>query len=85
MEEQEYISLYDFIEWAKENYTDYTTTANDLIRLLNGKSLQLYRRYSGIKPSIEKERINLKQALEFVAKHNGYEGNMIFFVVNIPF
>lgn len=32
MEDQEYISLYDFIEWAKENYTSYIDTANDLRR-----------------------------------------------------
>ena len=83
MEEQEYISLYDFIEWAKENYTNYTDTANDLIRLLDGKSLQLYRRYGGIKPSIEKDRTSLKLALEFVARCDGYKDYI--YDDNIPF
>lgn len=71
-DKNDYISIYDFVEWAKAKYPSYNATANDLIRLLNGANIQLYRQYSGIKESIDKDNTSLISALRFVAKHDGY-------------
>lgn len=71
--QNDYISLYDFIEWASKHYSSLSETANDLNRLLKDKNIQLYRQYGGISPSIEKDNTNLQQALDFVVENNGYK------------
>ncbi len=73
-EKNDYISLYEFLEWSKKEYdNDLSMTAKDLLRLLQGSQIQLYRRYIGIKKTINKDTTSLKSALEFVLKNDGYE------------
>lgn len=72
--EGDYISLYDFIEWAKsQTGFNYTNTANDILRIIGNRYIQLYKEYSGLKPCIETDKQSFKNALQFVAKNNGYE------------
>lgn len=73
--QNDYISLYDLIEWAKiaGNHNDYSDAANDLLRIMGDQTLQLYKAYGGLKPSIDKDKRSLKQALEFIKANNGYE------------
>ncbi|WP_040976824.1 hypothetical protein [Necropsobacter massiliensis] len=70
--EGDYISLYALLEWAKPDYENLSKTAVDLLRLLQGRDVQLYRRYSGIKKNIDKDDTNIKELLKFVQKNNGY-------------
>lgn len=85
--QNDYISVYDFIEWASKHYSSLSETANDLNRLLKDKNIQLYRQYGGISPSIDKDNTNLKAAFDFVAINNGYEkqSSSFNFDDDIPF
>ncbi|NYA48855.1 hypothetical protein [Haemophilus haemolyticus] len=79
----EYISLYELIEWAKsQTGFDYTNTANDILRIIGDRYIQLYKEYGGLKPSIERDDNNFKRSLQFVSENNGYE---YFFDEQIPF
>lgn len=79
----EYISLYELIEWAKsQTGFDYTNTANDILRIIGDRYIQLYKEYGGLKPSIERDNNNFKRSLQFVSENNGYEP---FFDEQIPF
>ena len=79
----DYISLYDLIEWAKnETGFNYTDTANDILRIIGDRYISLYREYGGLKPCIETDKQSFKNALQFVAKNNGYEE---IFDDDIPF
>ncbi|WP_257616511.1 hypothetical protein [Rodentibacter ratti] len=71
----DYISLYDFIEWAKEagHHGNLSDTANDILRILGEQHIALYREYGGLKPCIEKDKQSLKKALQFVATNNRYD------------
>lgn len=71
--EADYISLYDLLEWAKPNYDNLSATATDLLRLLNGQNIQLYRHYTGIKKSIDKDNQKLAEILKSVKAYNSYE------------
>ncbi|TYA25546.1 hypothetical protein FXE05_03850 [Aggregatibacter actinomycetemcomitans] len=73
----DYISLYDFIEWAKiaGNHENLTDTVNDILRILGEQNVVLYREYGGLKPCIEKDKQSLKKALQFVAINNDYSGS----------
>ena len=80
----DYISLYDLIEWAKTTgrHSNYSDTASDLLRIIGGQTLQLYRAYGGLKPRIDKDDLRLNVALEFVLDNDGYDVN---FNTEIPF
>ena len=79
----DYISLYDLIERAKnETGFNYTDTANDILRIIGDRYISLYREYGGLKPCIETDKQSFKNALQFVAKNNGYEE---IFDDDIPF
>ena len=79
----DYISLYDLIEWAKnETGFNYTDTANDILRIIGDRYISLYREYGGLKPCIETDKQSFKNALQFMAKNNGYEE---IFDDDIPF
>lgn len=81
--EADYISLYELLEWAKSDYPDLSATAKDLLRLLDGKEIQLYRHYTGIKKSIDKDNQRLDEMLDFVKRKNSYEVDIFEF--DIPF
>ncbi|MGX2969169.1 hypothetical protein ACWIVY_02510 [Ursidibacter sp. B-7004-1] len=84
--EGDYISLYDLLEWAKPEYSNLSDTAKDLMRLLNGANIQLYRHYTGIKKSIDKDEQKILDMLIFVEQNNGYEKAEPFnFDEDIPF
>lgn len=71
----DYISLYDLIEWAKTTgrHSNYSDTASDLLRIIGGQTLQLYRAYGGLKPSIDEDNLRLNLALKFVLNNGGYD------------
>ncbi|WP_233112794.1 hypothetical protein [Aggregatibacter actinomycetemcomitans] len=78
--EGDYISLYDFIEWAKNagNHENLSDTASDILRILGEQNIALYREYGGLKPRIEKDKQSLKKALEFVEINNDYFDGLPF-------
>lgn len=71
----DYISIYELVEWAKQQYPSYQATADDLLRLLRDKQIQLYRHYGGIKPSIDKDNTKFIEALRFISENNSYNFN----------
>lgn len=71
--EGDYVSLYDLLEWANPNYSNLSDTAEDLLRLLQGKNIQLYRHYTGIKKSIDKDDQQIAEMLKFIEVNNGYK------------
>lgn len=80
----DYISLYDLIEWVKnETGFNYTNSANDILDIIGNRYILLYKEYGGLKPRIEIDnKYTFIKALQFVAKNNGYKE--VYFD-NIPF
>lgn len=72
--QNDYISVYELIEWAKSEYGNHIgDTAKDILRLLNGKQVQTYKNYTGLKARIEATETNLSQLLNFACNQNGYK------------
>ena len=70
----DYISVYELIEWAKSEYENHIgDTAKDILRLLNGKQIKTYKHYTGLKSRIEKDDTDLIRMLNFAYINNGYE------------
>lgn len=69
----EYISLYELIEWAK-NQTgfNYADTAKDILRIIGNRDISLYCEYGGLKPRIEKHSQDFKKTLQFLVINNAY-------------
>lgn len=75
MEGQEYISLYDLLEWANTKYYgNLTNTTYEILALLreNNQTLPIYQHHKGIKPRITKLDNTLNEYLKAINENGQY-------------
>ena len=74
--QEEFISLYDLLEWAKNSYSDdLAATTYDLISILDENSLSadVYKYFDGIKPRTVKAEKTLRAYLLDINDKYGYD------------
>ncbi|OOF53632.1 hypothetical protein [Rodentibacter trehalosifermentans] len=79
--QEEFINLYDLLEWASQSYNySLTNTTYDLINILseNMASVDVYEYFDGIKPRTVKSPRTLKSYLEEINKARGYDIELPF-------
>ncbi|MDP8079699.1 hypothetical protein [Phocoenobacter skyensis] len=70
----DYVSLYDLMEYARAKHNSDSEAAQDLLDLAENKNIPLFKQYGGIKPRIEPvSSTNLLNELNAVVRSNDME------------
>ncbi|MBR0574639.1 MULTISPECIES: hypothetical protein [Pasteurellaceae] len=70
----DYVSLYDLMEYARTKHNSDRAAARDLLILAGNKSIPLFKQYGGIRPRIEPlTSTSLIKELNTVVKNNDME------------
>ncbi|WGE91809.1 hypothetical protein [Actinobacillus genomosp. 1] len=75
----EYISLYDLLEWANSKYYgNLTNTTYEFLALLkeNNQTVPIYQYHKGIKDRLTKLGESLNQYLKDINSNHGYKNNL---------
>lgn len=85
--QEEYISVYDLLDWAKEkNFNAEHVAAQDILNILREQEIDLYRHYEGIKPRLTIEEQSLNDILSDIVANSGYGPKVLGpFDDDIPF
>lgn len=79
--QEEFISLYDLLEWAQKSYGySLTNTTYDLISILseNMASVDVYEYFDGIKPRTVNTKTTLEVYLKEINRNHGYDIELPF-------
>lgn len=75
-DQEEYISIYDLIEWAKtKHYKSIVAATFDIFTILQeqNQTVEVYQRYTGIKERITKKNQTLNKIVLDINKNQGYQ------------
>ncbi|APB79318.1 TPA: hypothetical protein RVS72_000533 [Pasteurella multocida] len=78
---EEYISLFDLLEWANNKYYgNLTNTTYEFLALLkeNNQTLPIYQHHKGLKDRITKLDNTLNDYLKAINHNHGYKSDIPF-------